>query len=97
MKGLIHIITQETEHLAVLDSFKSIEKKGHEITILPVDSEGLVDPNLISESIRENTVLVSIMHANNEIGTIQRIDQIGENATIEKFYFWLMLANLLEG
>ena len=86
-EGAHHIITQETEHLAVLDSFKSIEKKGHEITILPVDSEGLVDPNLISESIRENTVLVSIMHANNEIGTIQRIDQIGEICHKRKVLF----------
>ena len=72
-----HIITQETEHKAVLDTYRALEEKGVKISILPVDSDGIVDPDLIKNEITKDTVLVSIMHANNEIGTIQPLKDIG--------------------
>tara|TARA_S200000501_G_scaffold160645_1_gene151488 strand:+ start:11380 stop:12573 length:1194 start_codon:yes stop_codon:yes gene_type:complete len=72
-----HIITQATEHKAVLDTCKALEKKGWEITILPVNSKGNVDPRSILNAINDDTILVAIMHANNEIGTIQPIKEIG--------------------
>lgn len=73
-----HMITQATEHSAVLDTLRSIEKKGWDISILPVNRNGLVDPQDIANAITDETSLVSIMHANNEIGTIQPVKQIGE-------------------
>ena len=73
-----HMITQATEHSAVLDTFKSMEKKGWDISILPVNQNGEVDPQDVADAIRKDTVLVAIMHANNEIGTIQPIKKIGE-------------------
>lgn len=73
-----HIITQVTEHKAVLDSAKSLEKKGVKVTYLPVDKYGIIDLNQLSESIKDKTILVSIMYANNEIGTIQPIEEIGK-------------------
>jgi len=72
-----HIITQATEHSAVLDTCKSIEKKGWNVSILPVDSMGVVDPQSVEDAITNETVLISIMHANNEIGAIQPIKKIG--------------------
>ena len=72
------MITQATEHSAVLDTLRSIEKKGWDISILPVNRNGLVDPQDIANAITDETSLVSIMHANNEIGTIQPLKQIGE-------------------
>jgi len=72
-----HIITQETEHKAVLDTYISLEKKGVKISILPVGSDGLLDPDSVKNEITNNTVLVSVMHANNEIGTVQSIKEIG--------------------
>ena len=77
-KNKHHMITQATEHSAVLDTFKSVEKKGWDISILPVNQNGVVDPQNIANAITDETILVSIMHANNEIGTIQPIKQIGE-------------------
>ena len=73
-----HMITQATEHGAVLDTFKSMEKRGWDISILPVNQNGEVDPQDVADAIRKDTVLVAIMHANNEIGTIQPIEKIGE-------------------
>ena len=73
-----HIITQATEHNAVLDTCRSIEKKGWDVTILPVDEVGCVDPESIIDAITDQTVLISIMHANNEIGTIQEVKRIGD-------------------
>jgi len=73
-----HIITQATEHSAVLDTCRSLERKGWDVSILPVNSTGMVDPQSITNAITDDTVLVSIMHANNEIGTIQPIKQIGD-------------------
>ncbi len=72
-----HLITQVTEHKAVLDTCAAMEKQGWEVTYLPVDETGRVDPDAVMESVRTDTVLVAIMHANNEIGTIQPVSEIG--------------------
>ena len=72
-----HIITLKTEHKAVLDICDYLEKEGFEITRLPVHSDGLLDLNKFEESIQEETILVSVMHVNNEIGIIQPIRKIG--------------------
>ncbi|MBI4639161.1 MAG: cysteine desulfurase NifS [Candidatus Tectomicrobia bacterium] len=71
-----HIITSQIEHHAVLDTCKDLERDGIEVTCLPVDGEGLVSPDQVAESIRPDTVLITIMHANNEVGTIQSIEEI---------------------
>ena len=76
-KGKRHIITTNFEHHAVLHTTEALKKEGFEITYLPVDSEGLVSPRQVEDAIREDTALVSIMFANNEIGTIQPIAEIG--------------------
>jgi cysteine desulfurase len=72
-----HIITQATEHRAVLDSCRTLAREGFAVTYLPVDRYGLVDPEAVREAITDQTILVSIMHANNEVGTIQPLAEIG--------------------
>ncbi len=72
-----HIITCSTEHKSVLDSCKNLEKKGFQITYLPVDECGIIDINKFNDAIHDNTILVTIMIANNEIGTIQNLSDIG--------------------
>lgn len=73
-----HIITCKTEHKAVLDTCRQLEREGFEITYLDPDEFGLVDPSVIAKTIREDTILLSLMHVNNEIGVIQDIEAIGE-------------------
>jgi cysteine desulfurase len=73
-----HIITAQTEHKAVLDTCKRLEKDGFEVTYLPVDRDGRVNPETVAAAITDKTTVVSIMHANNEIGTINPIEAIGE-------------------
>jgi cysteine desulfurase len=73
-----HIITQQTEHRAVLDSCRTLEQEGFAVTYLPVDRHGFVDPEAVREAITDQTILVSIMHANNEVGTIQPLAGIGQ-------------------
>ena len=82
-----HIITQQTEHKAVMDTCASIEKAGWSVTYLPVDSDGLVSPDSVLNAIGKDTVMVSIMHANNEIGTIQPLTDIGAICRKEKIFF----------
>ena len=82
-----HIITSQIEHHAVLHTCKDLEKQGYEITWLPVSREGLVDPEDVYKAIRKDTILISIMHANNEIGTIQPIAEIGKIAADADVYF----------
>lgn len=77
-KGKKHIISTAFEHHAVLHTLSKLEKEGFEITLLDVHENGLVTPEEVREAIRENTCLVTIMYANNEIGTIQPIKEIGD-------------------
>ena len=70
-----HLITSAIEHPAVEQPFQQLESDGWEVTVLPVDSTGQVDPARLAEALRDDTVLVSIMHANNEVGTIQPIKE----------------------
>ncbi|MBQ9696512.1 MAG: cysteine desulfurase NifS [Oscillospiraceae bacterium] len=76
-KGKKHIITSVFEHHAVLHTCEFLEKHGFEINYLPVSPEGLIDPADVEKAIREDTALVTIMYANNEIGTVQPIAEIG--------------------
>lgn len=85
--GKKHIITSVIEHPAVLNTCEYIESLGHEVTYVPVDSDGVVDLEMIKESIRENTVLISVMHANNEVGTIQPIKEIAQIASKHNILF----------
>ncbi len=82
-----HIITTKIEHHAVLHTCEYLEKKGAEVTYLDVDENGLIDLKQLEESIKDNTVLISIMFANNEIGTIQPIKEIGEIAKKNNIIF----------
>lgn len=72
-----HIITQATEHPAILNPLRFLETLGAEVTVLPVDREGLVDPEALSRAITPRTILITVMHANNETGAIQPIAEIG--------------------
>ncbi len=76
-KGKNHIITTNFEHHAVLHACQSLEEAGFEVTYLPVDSEGMITPKQVEEAITDKTALVTIMYANNEIGTILPISEIG--------------------
>jgi cysteine desulfurase len=73
-----HIITAATEHKAVLDTCKHLEKRGYRVTYLPVMADGRIDLDMLRESITEKTILVSIMFANNEIGVLQPVAEIGK-------------------
>ena len=75
-----HIITSAIEHPAVIEVCRYLEKQGFQVTYLPVDETGLVDPQQVEEAITPQTILISIMHANNEVGTIQPIAEIAEIA-----------------
>jgi cysteine desulfurase len=72
-----HIITQGTEHPAILKPLKFLEQLGAKVTYLPVNQSGLVDPEAVRQAITKKTILITIMHANNETGTIQPIEEIG--------------------
>ncbi len=85
--GKKHIITSAFEHHAVLHTCEFLEKQGYEVTYLPVDEKGLINPNDVKNAIREDTCLVTIMFANNEIGTIQPIKEIGEICKEKKVPF----------
>ncbi len=85
--GKKHIITSVFEHHAVLHTCEFLEKQGYEITYLPVDEKGLVNPDDVKNAIRDDTCLVTIMFANNEIGTIQPIKEIGEICKEKKVPF----------
>jgi cysteine desulfurase len=72
-----HIVTTAIEHSSVLEPLRWLASMGYEVTFLPVDSEGRVDPDDVRKKLRKDTILVSVMHANNEIGTIEPIEEIG--------------------
>ena len=82
-----HIITSSIEHHAVLETARFLERKGFKVTYLSVDRYGMVDPDEVKKSITEKTILISVMHANNEIGTIQPIAEIGKIAREAGVYF----------
>ena len=82
-----HIITSQIEHHAVLNVCSWLEKQGFDVTYLPVDKYGLIDPKDVENAIRKDTILVSIMHANNEIGTIEPIDEMGKICKKNGVYF----------
>jgi cysteine desulfurase len=75
-----HIITSSIEHHAVLETAKFLEKRGFKVTYLPVDGDGLLDPDTVKKAITPKTVLISVMHANNEVGTIEPLAEIGKIA-----------------
>lgn len=82
-----HIITSRIEHHAVLHTCEYLEKMGARVTYLDVDSEGLVDPGQLERAIRPDTILISVMAANNEVGTIQPVKEIGEIAAAHGILF----------
>ncbi|NYE58040.1 cysteine desulfurase NifS [Carboxydothermus ferrireducens] len=82
-----HIITSAVEHHAVLDACLALQKEGFEVTVLPVDEYGMVSVEDVKKAITDKTILITIMHANNEVGTIQPIAEIGEIAREKGVYF----------
>ena len=82
-----HIITSSIEHHAVIETCKFLERRGFRVTYLPVDEYGLVDPDDVRRAITSKTILISVMHANNEIGTIEPIAEIGRIAREAGIYF----------
>jgi cysteine desulfurase len=82
-----HIITTTIEHHAVLHSCQALEKQGIAVTYIPVGRDGVVDPDDIRRALRPETVLITVMHANNELGTIQPIEEIGRIAAEADIYF----------
>ena len=82
-----HIITSTIEHHAVLETCKYLEEKGFSVTYLPVDGFGMVDPDSVRKAITPRTILISIMHANNEVGSIEPIAEIGKIAKASGVYF----------
>jgi cysteine desulfurase len=82
-----HIITSAIEHHAVLESCQFLEENGFKITYLPVQPNGIMDPGEVKKAISRETILISVMHSNNEIGSIQQIKEIGSIARENKVYF----------
>jgi cysteine desulfurase len=82
-----HIITQVTEHKATLDTCKSLEKQGYEVTYLPVEKDGRINLEDLKRAITPKTILISIMYANNEIGSVQPIQEIGKIAKEKGVFF----------
>jgi cysteine desulfurase len=82
-----HIITQVTEHKATLDTCKSLEKQGYEVTYLPVEKDGRINLEDLKRAITPKTILISIMYANNEIGTVQPVQEIGKIAKEKGVFF----------
>jgi cysteine desulfurase len=86
-RGGGHIIISSIEHPCIMESAKWLETQGFEITRLKVDKYGLIDPENVEKAIKKDTILVSVMHANNEIGTIEPIEEIGKTCKEKGIYF----------
>src|SRR3954470_11324070 len=82
-----HVITSQIEHHAVLNACKRLEQRGSEVTYLPVDGRGLIDPDELKRAVRPNTKLISVMMANNETGVLQPVEEIGRIAAEADVYF----------
>jgi cysteine desulfurase len=82
-----HIVTTQIEHKAVLDACRHLEQRGFDVSYVPVQGSGIVDPDAIRGAIREDTILISVMLANNEVGTVQPIPQIGALARERGIFF----------
>ena len=82
-----HIVTMAIEHHAVMRTCEDLQEEGFEVTFLPVDTDGRVDPDEVRRSLRSDTILLSVMHANNEVGTIQPLQEIGEIARAQEVVF----------
>ena len=82
-----HIITSKIEHKAVLDTCRQLEREGYEVTYLEPGKDGLITPEMVKDALREDTILVSLMHVNNEIGVINDIAAIGEVTRANKVFF----------
>jgi cysteine desulfurase len=82
-----HIITSKIEHKAVLDSCRQLEREGFEVTYLDPDEKGMISPEIVKDAIRDDTILVSLMHVNNEIGVINDINAIGHMCREKKVIF----------
>ena len=82
-----HIIISKIEHMAIINSCKQLEEEGYEVTYLDVDSDGIIKIDELEKAIRKDTILISIMFANNEIGTIEPIEEIAKIASKHKIVF----------
>ncbi|MEH6628260.1 MAG: IscS subfamily cysteine desulfurase [Motiliproteus sp.] len=82
-----HLVTSKVEHKAVLDTCRQLEREGFEVTYLDPDKNGIITPKAVADALREDTILVSIMHVNNEIGVINDIEAIGEVTRANKVLF----------
>jgi len=82
-----HIITSNIEHEAVLNTCQALEKQGVPVTYLPVDGQGVISPASVRRALRKETVLITVMHANNELGTVQPLEEIGRIAADADVYF----------
>src|SRR3989338_9963475 len=82
-----HIITSSIEHQAVLNTCKFLEKEGLKVTYLPVDKDGIINPEELKKAITDKTILITIMYANNEMGTIEPVEEIGKIAKEKGIYF----------
>ena len=82
-----HVITSKIEHKAVLDTCRQLEREGWEVTYLEPDSNGLIQPQMVADAIRQDTTVVSIMHVNNELGTLNDIAAIGAICSENKVFF----------
>jgi cysteine desulfurase len=75
-----HIITSQIEHHAVIDTCKALEREGYSVTYLPVDEHGMINPEDVRQAITDQTILITVMHANNEVGTVQPVKELGAMA-----------------
>jgi len=83
-EGNFHFITTSIEHPSVMEIYKRIEKLGHEVTFLTVDDNGIINLEELKQAIKKNTVMVSVMFVNNEVGSIEPVSEVGEIVAIEK-------------
>ncbi|CDX00271.1 Cysteine desulfurase [Desulfitobacterium hafniense] len=90
-----HIVTSCIEHPAILAPLSFLEKNGYEVTYLPVNRKGSVDPEDLKKALRKDTILVTIMHSNNEVGTLQPIQELGGLCRKKEFYSTPMRHNPL--